>query len=485
MPSQPVSQDDGHTLDTPNWIAGIFRSLDIEECSAAITNETRLWSGWDRVSLLLRTGDKLRLKSVSGVQSIDPRSSTTQMLEEIAKSCWNSGEVLDSNADDPSNDCRSYHERCRTQRVVVLPIRSHAQDHSSEMIGVLVFDQFEKNAPLARSVSDLKEGTPLIRTALTHALNHSRLQQGFVARLRSSWTRGRLTRSLLVLGTIAFALLLLTTVPTELVIYGNGVLRPDRQRDVFAGANGYIDNVLVTTGVDVDVDTKLIELKSPELQMSLSELRGELATTSQQIDDLETLRTDPQSSSRERNRMHDLAARREELKALEQNIRTQIKSLEEQQFALTLRSPIRGTVLTPDLNSKLPVGRPVQRTDRLLRVADLKGPWIVELYVDQRDSGPVIEAVNSDQISIAIVTADAPNESFTATLQSIAPAMTVRTGRGVSLEMQATIDEDLDPGIRPGSSVQCRIFCGHRSIGRVWFRRMIDKLSAWWNLRKS
>ncbi|MEW4487383.1 efflux RND transporter periplasmic adaptor subunit [Thalassoglobus sp. JC818] len=485
MPSQPVAQDDGHRLDTPNWIAGIYRSLDVEECSAATTNETRLWSGWDRVSLLLRAGDKLRLKSVSGVQSIDPRSSTTQLLEEIAKVSWDSGDVLDSKADDPSDECRSYHERCRTQRVVVLPIYNQVNDPSPALIGVLVFDQFEENAALARSVSDLKEGLPLIRTALTHALNHSRLQQGFLSRLRSSWTQGRATRALIVLCTIALAFLLLATVPTELVIYGNGVLLPDHQRDVFAGTNGFIDGVFVTTGANVEVDAKLIELKSPELQMSLSELRGELATTSQKIQDLETLRTDPQASSRERNRIHDLAARREELKALEQNIRTQIKSLEDQQTALTLRSPIRGTVLTPDLNSTLPVGRPVQRTDRLLRVADLEGPWIVDLYVDQRDAGPVLDAVNNDQISIAIVTADAPNESFAATLKSIAPAMTVKTGRGVSLEMQASIDADLDPGIRPGSSVQCRISCGHRSIGRVWFRRMIDKLSTWWNLRKS
>ncbi|MGD0382570.1 MAG: HlyD family efflux transporter periplasmic adaptor subunit, partial [Thermoguttaceae bacterium] len=59
---------------------------------------------------------------------------------------------------------------------------------------------------------------------------------------------------------------------------------------------------------------------------------------------------------------------------------------------LSIKSPISGQVVTWDMRNRLPNGRPVQRGQVLMRVADPSGPWQLELHMPEHRNGHVAEA---------------------------------------------------------------------------------------------
>ena len=77
---------------------------------------------------------------------------------------------------------------------------------------------------------------------------------------------------------------------------------------------------------------------------------------------------------------------REPLLGLEQ----QEKVLRARQEELTLRSPLTGHI-TWDVEQLL-AARPVQRGQALLTVANVDGPWILELQVPDDEAGYLLDA---------------------------------------------------------------------------------------------
>src|SRR5205085_11600542 len=79
------------------------------------------------------------------------------------------------------------------------------------------------------------------------------------------------------------------------------------------------------------------------------------------------------------------------LRALLASLERQSKLLDEQQDALTIRSPIAGRILTWDLPQLLQ-NRPVQRGQVLMTVAETEGPWVLELHVPEKHVGALVSA---------------------------------------------------------------------------------------------
>ena len=70
------------------FLAAIHGSLDLRETSFAVVNEGRRLIGCDRVTLALQEGSRLRVTTVSGLDSIDRRASEIQRLSQLATAVY-------------------------------------------------------------------------------------------------------------------------------------------------------------------------------------------------------------------------------------------------------------------------------------------------------------------------------------------------------------------------------------------------------------
>lgn len=482
--ASPVQTSGGETnaLEFANWLSQVYRHLDLSACCSAIVNETRTWSDWDRVSLLVKEGSRFKLKSVSGVDVLDPRSSTVATLERIANQLGDVTGLLLSTRENPVPELRDYLERVAPDRVALSPLRGTIDKESSELLGLVVFDLFEGSNRNVRATSDLEIVTQHIALALEHALRYESLMLGPLRRISRPFRTNRFLRTCSLLVMLIASVLVLCFYESTLTITGTGSLEPVVQRDIFAASNGLIAKLHVSQGDLVAAGQLLVTLRSPELEFETKRLEGELLTVGQQISDLDKLRNDPRRASELRQPVSELVVRIEELKIVESNLVNQISLLKQQAEELLLRSPMAGEVITWNVETLLAEDRPVSRTDRLLSIADFTGEWKAEYHVEQRDIGPVIDSFKSGRVSSTFLTSDAPEFPKSAILSEVAPVVTTDAIQGTTLVFEARLPRSEIPEARPGTTLLFRIDCRDAPIGYIWFRKFIDSLHRWWNL---
>ncbi len=481
-PSEAMPANDSSAVEFATWLTQIHRHLEIDKTCFAMTNETRTWSGWDRVSLFIQEGKKLKLKSVSGVDVLDPRSTTVKILEATANFFADQTEPVSSFHEPPHKAIQEYQAQTKAKHVAVIPLRRNLGTKKQELTGSLIFDCFEESGQQVRTVDDLQTAGHHITAALQHSLQYENAKKTSVHRLLRGVLSRRFAKTILAFSAFIAVTLFLCQKQTTLTITGTGFLEPARQQDVFAVANGLIEKLHVSQGEKVQAKDELITLRSPELEFEINRRNGELQTVRQQISDLEKLRTDPRRAAELQKTANELAARGEELKAVEKSLQQQLNQLAQQSAELVLLSPINGEVISWNLKSLLAEDRPVSRADRLLSIAELSGDWKAKLHVDQRDIGPVLDAYDQKKILITVVTADAPESPKAATITKIAPTITTDAISGTALVLETKVDRNSIPEIRPGTTLLFRIDCGEAPIGYVWFRRLIDRVHSWWTL---
>ena len=105
----------------------------------------------------------------------------------------------------------------------------------------------------------------------------------------------------------------------------------------------------------------------------------------------------------------ELAEEQEKLVNLKAQRDLDLKRIDE----LSVRSPIDGVVVTWDLKNRLS-GRPVQRGQTLLRVADPKGPWQLELQLPDNDVGFLTSAQHelTKDLNVTYILATDPGTKF-------------------------------------------------------------------------
>lgn len=468
------------------WLGQIHRHLELTATAFDIVNETRVWSGWDRVSLLLHEGRGCRLLAISGVDVPDPRSSTVRSLEELGRKLRGQREVLLSTEQASAEQVQSYQSHVAAEQVLVLPLvrggEKAVQKQASELLGFVICDRFPGSTSTVRPQGELVLASQQMAQAVQHALDYEQARGGLVARVRRSLLSRRFAKTALSLGMLVALLLFLCWTPAELRITGVGYLQPVQQQDVFAAVNGLIAELHVEPAATVLQGAPLVRLRSPELEFEINRIEGELQTVRQQIGDLEKLRTDPRRLSELRQSPAELATRGEELKTLEEGMKRQLLLLQQQQAELTLQSPLSGEVVTWRLAELLSSNRPVQRTDRLMTIANLDGPWQAELHLDYRDIGPVLEGFAAERLRVSFVTADAPEVPRAAVATKLSPVVTTDAVTGTTLKLEAEVDRASIPEVRPGTSILYRIDCGQAPLGYVWFRRAIDRVRTWWTM---
>jgi multidrug efflux pump subunit AcrA (membrane-fusion protein) len=175
-----------------------------------------------------------------------------------------------------------------------------------------------------------------------------------------------------------------------------------------------------------------------------------------------------------------LTADEERIEKQVESLRQQKQLLERVQEGLILKSPIAGDVMTWQLHELLDQ-RPVRRGQVLMTIADLDGPWILELDVADDDLGFINRATLPDastaEVSFALATN--PGETFRGRVSRISRRIEPDQNHRLSATVTVAIDDPQPAQPRPGAGVTARIHCGKYPLGYVWLHQLIETVRTW------
>ncbi len=467
----------------------LWQSLELSSVCAAIANDGRLLADCDRVSVLVRRGHSFQLKSVSGVERVEPRSSATRSLESLAKLVARRGRSVWRGAADAAvgeqGDARLDETLQRHVRdsgatgVGLVPVvaRRDEQDRSPPS-AVLVFEQFQ---PLDDLAAWQSRGESLAnRSGLTLRAAIERSDIPWLG----PWQRiQRLPRlmlrpsTLLVLALLAGLVAALALIPAEFTVTGPAELWPAHRRDVFASTSGIVDQILVAHGDDVTEGQPLLVLRDPELETDAPRIIGEIATVNERLKGVQAARLTGGNTPDAVSRARQLTAEEEELKERLRTLERQRLLIEERRAALTLRSPIAGKVLTWDVVQHLSA-RPVERGQSLLTIGETSGPWVVEVRVADKDAGPMLRARKAlrPELDVEFLLSSEPGRTYRGQVREVSLSSEADDAARSHVRVVVAFDRDQIEQPRPGATALPRIRCGPQPLGYVWLHDLIDAI---------
>ncbi|WP_417379620.1 efflux RND transporter periplasmic adaptor subunit [Gimesia sp.] len=473
--------------------------LNTEQTAFIIANEGRILIDCDRLSVLQKTGKTHQLIAASGVEGIERRSETVQRLESLVTAIqslkrpyW----IMEAEEKYPpqiAEPLHAYLDLAGSRALMIFPLAHIIQESTDDpaeaqsnveqsqlAVGAIVMEQFHE---ASSSHTILERAQAVSRHGGTALYNSLRFESfpffpllkhwSYSPLRKKQWTGRKLMTAALILAVLS-AVLILT--PADFKIEGTGNLQPVDQQNVFATADGVVDQIFVRQAEQVSANTTLLTLRDSDLELEFSRVRGEIQTSQKRLNVIEAARlglnpTDA-TALQQANR---LTAEQEELNARLKSLNEQSTLLKNQQEALTLKSPISGEVLTWDLQEKL-LARPVQRGQQLLTVADLKGPWILKMEVPDSEMGHVLAAqrASKDPLSVSFLLLTDPDQTYQGTIEKIAATAEPDADGKPVVQITVKLDHETIKGLRPGASVLPQIDCGTRSLGYVWLRRLFE-----------
>ena len=464
----------------------LWQSLDLASVCAAIANDGRWLAECDRVSVLVRRGRSFSLKSVSGVERVEPRSTATRSLESLARlvvrqgrSVWRAAteSLHDTEADARLEETLQRHIRdSGATGVGIVPVfaRRDEQDRSPAS-AVIVLEQFRPLDDLATWQSRGESLANRSGLTLRAALERSHIPWlGLWQRLPRLWLR---PVTLLILTLIAGVVAALVFIPAEFTVTGPAQLWPAQRREVFASTSGIIDQILVAHGDDVALNQPLLVLRDPELEADTPRITGEIATVNERLKGVQAARLAGGNTPDAVSRARQLTADEEELKERLRTLELQRQLIDERRAGLTLRSPIAGRVLTWDIAQHLS-GRPVERGQSLLTIGETAGPWIVEVLVADKDAGPLLQArtASSPKLDVEFLLPAEPGQTYRGWVQDVSLSSDIDDNAKSHVRVVVAVDRSQMPQPRPGATALPRIRCGPRSLGYVWLHDLIDAI---------
>jgi len=244
--------------------------------------------------------------------------------------------------------------------------------------------------------------------------------------------------------------------------------------------SGPSSSVKTPEKIEVWRATLLARLRNTELNVKAEENIGQLNATRQELFTIDYTLTDTRSKQLTPGERAQAEGKRLELEQKLLSLLAQYDLYKKQERDLEIRSPITGQVITWDVRKLLPVGRPVERGQALMRVADTEGPWQLEILMPDDQMGPIEEArqkkkkddPNGD-LDVEFILATASGTTHVGKVKEIHLAADVRGDEGntvlIKVEISDEVKARLPHPLRPGATVRAKIHCGYRSIGYVLF----------------
>lgn len=489
----------------------VHQGLDIEQIAASIANDGRHLIGCDRVTVAVRKGSRFPIRAVSGLDSIDRRSNVLRAAKDLIRRVIVTKEPFwyqDSADEDHAqphveiapqlaDSVHRYLDESPARLLAVFPLmssslaangKSDSRQRSSrkdQPIGAILIERFEgaSTSGLTRHRSEVVARQSA--SALKNALEHSNLP--FLPLLRMVGKVGwhlrlrQLPRTVLVVGSLIAAAVAMVVVPADFTVEGHGELQPAVRRGVFASSDGIVATLAppLTTNetVSVSAGETLAELSNTDLDFELTRVLGEIRTARESLSTKEVQRLNVDDSDPNwESQLEKLSAEEKELEVSVASLEAQLEALKRQQTDLILTSPIDGQLLTWEA-ARFLENRPVRRGDLLVKVADVDGPWVLEIRVPDQNIGYVNDARRElkPDLDVSFVLATDPKTTWTGKVTDVAKDTRSFGESGPTVLVTVEIDRSNIPEnqLRPGATVIPHIHTGQRPIGFVWFHELI------------
>jgi len=270
-------------------------------------------------------------------------------------------------------------------------------------------------------------------------------------------------------------------IPAEFRVRAEGQLQPQQRQEVFAPLDGRVTELAARNGQYVAVGDLLVQLSSPELDVEIERVQGELEVARKRLLVVEsTLLQQDRSAPRSDVRSGQLAAEKEELLKVLESQSKQMHLLLQQREQLTIRSPLDGQVLTWDLEQLL-TDRPVQRGQSLLSVGNLAGRWVAEVKVPDDRIGYLLAAQSAtgQPLAASFQLATERRDAYQGVIRHVAARTELDRDKRSTVKVAVDFDETQLPEMRPGATIFARIDCGAKPLGYVWFHDLIELIRGW------
>lgn len=488
----------------------VHDNLDLRDTAYTIANEGRRLIECDRVSVAQIKGGKTKVIAISGQDSIESRSNIVQALNTLATKVVRSGEPLwyDGSTEDlpPQLEeaVEDYVDLSHGRTITILPIRQPertiegdvlaSRNESNEtrqrraIIGALIVEQIETQ--LSRSA--LEGRVDLVYEhacrAMSNSLAHSNILFMPVWRFldRCLWMfRGSaLPKTLGVLGAIATAILALFIINIDFTLKGNGQLKPSIEENVYAHANGNIEEIYVRHASVVTAGQELVLMKDDDLSR---EIKGVEDQQKLQVKKLENLSSQSnQSGSISRDEQFRIDRELEETKETIKALTTQLSLLRAKEKKMIRTSPIDGIVMDWDVERVLN-RRPVVMGQRLMTIANKNAEWELEVLLPEKKVRYLEQAFANEKekgylpVTFILMTESSTEYNGKLDLSGVAGRVELDAEEGPVLKLRCIPEPDALKDIKknPGARVIARVKAGRASAAFVWFHEIVEWVRAY------
>jgi hypothetical protein len=502
---------DKHSLwtEADQFSRAVHETLDLRETCYTIVNEGRRLLGVDRVSVAIKKAGYCYVEAVSGQDTVDNRSNVMMMLSKLATRVAASGEplwYLGSTEDMPpqiEEALEEYVDHSYTKSLCVLPLRKPKgeevasanvtggdnEEKPGEIIGVLIVEQIESEIPRevldprldlvfehsARALSNSIEFNTLFLMPVWRAIGHSQV----MVQARN------LPRTLTIGGTVLALLIALFVVPWPFNMRATGTLQPKNKSVVFVPERTVVTEVFVDNNTPVEAGQVLAILRSDELQLEMKRVEGELRAKKEQLNAIRQRLTDTTRQASPIERARDQSE--EGIARVEvENLEKQLELLYERQEKLTVRSPIKGKIITWDAKRQLE-NRPVETGQVLFTVAEENTDWEVELYMPERRVNHVTryrtelkqKDPNAD-LGVSYILMTEPGVTHKGKVSDVhwIAEPHEQQGHMVRIRVEPEPGDDVARTARPGATVTAHVNCGRTSMGWAFLHEAWEWLQA-------
>jgi multidrug efflux pump subunit AcrA (membrane-fusion protein) len=478
----------------------IHLGLDVDQTIFAIANESRRIIDCDRVSVAMNLGRRCMVRAVSGLDSIERRADQVKTLNQLATSVLRTGQSLLYTGDDrdlpPQIELhlQDYLDKAHCKMLAIFPLRetisrsetnktSNASRALPPTLGVLIVENLKERAVTPAMRRRIELIVDHSQAALTNAVQHNSLflmplwkSLGKVAR---PFRGSRLPKTVMAIIGVTAAIIFLCTFPYSFSLSASGQLTPESQHEIFALADGVLQEVYVDENgpMLVDAGQPLAKLTNNELMAELENLTGNINQTTEQINKLQRALGE-RLDTLDRIRLDgELNMALEARKSLQRE--REIAELKAQK--LEIRSPIRGHVVNWKVRENL-LRRPVSTGQNLMTIVDVDTSWELELELQENRVGHLTRQLRTSKepVPVSFALVSHPGTIFEGQLVRVDKKMEVYSEGGNAARVKVQFDNSQIPPdlLRSGTRVRAKILCGTRSIGYVWFHELIETIQT-------
>ena len=487
--------------DFEELVRKLHKSLDVKEITSIIAELGPRVANCDRMSVAVMRGKKAIIMASSDSDNVDRFSQQTRLMADLSAKAILTREplVFEGNAEDYPPQIEkplvSYLTESKTKMLIVVPFfqtdpmiqhevegpKIRSKEFRRIPIGGVMIEQFEES----KAKPGQLERVQMIAEHASASLSNSKAYHGLYflglwKLLGSTYAllEGRgFVKTLAVVAAIAALISAFMFVPYEYRVECEGRLMPQEQADVFAPRDGRVERIGVTGLANVEKGQELIWLANDDLEAQILAQRSLIAAKKKQLDAV-AAEFDAADSAAQFDDSTRLSGKLLQTDLELKHAINRLNVLTERAKSLVVKAPMKGVVSTFEIEQLLK-DRPVRRGELLLEIKNDKGPWRLELTVEEQRVGhlfKIMDELETDTLPIEFVLKTDTEKVYFGELTRVTSRVNAEAEVGSIFLVFATADDKKIENCRIGAEVRAKVSCGERSLGYVLVGDVIEFL---------